>query len=634
MVLSSLVLASVAAPFLPKMAGPLAISQARRPRIEEDVISDAGQQPPIARSQSVSDGGGKSQGRRKAKAAARSPLVGSADGVLSASATPKLAPQQIGKISPRLPQAHDDGVVEVYRVGSGLKDNPPGAAGSTTPKTALQSLSPTLKLQNNELSLSSSSLPETVTRAAVQARLPTPPHSAGLQGRSAQLHTRHRRHTHSSRAPTSPAMMTRKQKVHMLRSNYFRSEMAFLMALQDISNRLVVVPKPARNSALRAELGLIAQDLPAEVDIPVICPASLEDGIPSKSRHHRIVRLNPAEATSLNSAERVPFLLMVEVIRDDFDFDPDTEENTLLLNKILAEQGPLRRRLFDISDAMRMKEEQRQQQLLLQPDSVLEPANGDLGNAALVNLGQYSSEETLTVRGTGNFGSTNGTGTRPLPIRTSSGNMTGRSSLTVYSTPRSSSHLELSRNGSPSGRRSLAAGPKSTGTVTDQTDVSALATHMRTAAQMLAQLDQSSSKRPKNEVAAIKAKIIASMQSLEEQSFVMDDPASNPNGPTFDTIMAKDESGIGRSQDVSAAEFGEVVDDDVTVINTAAGQARMENDQITGGVRRLAIGDRDDPSAATFGEDWDAKKDRITSLEPIWMDDELGFGVCHCQDRR
>src|ERR1700749_2833841 len=70
----------------------------------------------------------------------------------------------------------------------------------------------------------------------------------------------------------------------------------------------------------------------------------------------------------------------------------------------------------------------------------------------------------------------------------------------------------------------------------DQPDVSALATHMRTAAQMLAQLDQSSSKRPKQEVAAIKEKIIASMQSLEEQSFLMDDPA---NTPTFDTIMAR-----------------------------------------------------------------------------------------------
>lgn len=88
-----------------------------------------------------------------------------------------------------------------------------------------------------------------------------------------------------------------------MRSNYFRSETQFLTALEDISNRLVVVPKPAELSALRAELALIDQDLPAEVDIPVICPAVLEDGSAGRSRPHRIVRLNPAEATSLNSAE-------------------------------------------------------------------------------------------------------------------------------------------------------------------------------------------------------------------------------------------------------------------------------------------------------------------------------------------
>src|SRR4051812_46037298 len=39
-VLSSLVLASIAAPFLPAHAGPLAIAQARKPRPIEDIISD------------------------------------------------------------------------------------------------------------------------------------------------------------------------------------------------------------------------------------------------------------------------------------------------------------------------------------------------------------------------------------------------------------------------------------------------------------------------------------------------------------------------------------------------------------------------------------------------------------------
>jgi phosphatidylinositol kinase/protein kinase (PI-3 family) len=144
---------------------------------------------------------------------------------------------------------------------------------------------------------------------------------------------------------------------------------------------------------------------------------------------------------------------------------------------------------------------------------------------------------------------------------------------------------------------------------------------MRAAAQMLAQLEQSTSKRPKHEVAGIKAKIIASMQSLEEQNFLMDDPSS---GPTFDTIMAKADaaSAVGEgivfdteTLDAATAAEGALPDPS---INDTAGAARMENDRITGGVQRK--GDRDDPSAATFGEEWETKKDRIRRSSPYgWM---------------
>jgi phosphatidylinositol 4-kinase B len=53
-------------------------------------------------------------------------------------------------------------------------------------------------------------------------------------------------------------------------------------------------------------------------------------------------------------------------------------------------------------------------------------------------------------------------------------------------------------------------------------------------------------------------------------------------------------------------------------MNSGAGAARMENDQKTGGVQRK--GDRDDPSAATFGEAWNMKKERIRKASPYgWM---------------
>lgn len=86
----------------------------------------------------------------------------------------------------------------------------------------------------------------------------------------------------------------------LLRSNYFRSEMQFLLALVDIATRLVIVPKEARMSALHAELTLLNHNLPAEICLPLWCPATCE-----KPYHHRIVRISPSDAVVLNSAERV-----------------------------------------------------------------------------------------------------------------------------------------------------------------------------------------------------------------------------------------------------------------------------------------------------------------------------------------
>jgi phosphatidylinositol 4-kinase len=389
----------------------------------------------------------------------------------------------------------------------------------------------------------------------------------------------------------------------MLRSNYFRNETAFLQALEDISNRLVIVPKPARLSALRAELALIAQDLPAEVDIPLISPAILEGGQPGKSKHHRIVRINPAEATSLNSAERVPYLLMVEVLTEDFDFNPDTEENQHLLAKILQEKGS-RRRLFDITDQGRAAAATREQPLDVVEDSVLEPANGDLGNSPLL---LYEEPTSFPIRPRSPL-ATDGSAMKTAMAARSSSTTTGaRSSLTAMSTPRTS-NTDPSRSNSPAPRKMTI--PITGRGVTDQPDVSALATHMRTAAQMLAQLEQSGSKRPKAEVAAIKAKIIASMQTLEEQSFFLEDG----NAPTFDTIIAKADS-----VNTDPERFDDTLEAGPDPnLNSGAGAARMENDQKTGGVSRK--GDRDDPSAATFGEEWAAKKERIRKSSPYgWM---------------
>lgn len=382
----------------------------------------------------------------------------------------------------------------------------------------------------------------------------------------------------------------------LLRQNYFRCETQFLIALQDISNRLVNVPKPARLSALRAELALIAQDLPAEVDIPVICPATLIDGTPSKSRHHRIVRLNPAEATVLNSAEKVPFLLMVEVLREDFTFDPETGDNKALLNRLLSEQGSSNKRIFDLSESGRINNGSKNSAEHAQ-DSVFEPFQGDIGHspihASFVELPQVMSN-----------------GGRPHhPLRNLSSDNATISSASGLATPRTSGNSGSGSNSPhPTPKMSHPGGGKS---AADQPDFSALATHMRTASQMLAQLDLTSGKRPKSEVAAIRAKIIASMQSLEEQSF---DSYDNTHAPTFDMIIAN--ANVAAANAVPEDEEEGTTSD--SVVNIGAGAARMENDQKTGGVQRKA--DRDDPSAATFGETWHVKKERIRKSSPYgWM---------------
>ena len=112
--------------------------------------------------------------------------------------------------------------------------------------------------------------------------------------------------------------MSSDNRKSLLRSNYFRSEMQFVLALVDIATRLVIVPKEARMSALHAELTLLNHNLPAEVCLPLWCPATCE-----KPYHHRIVRISPSDAVVLNSAERAPYLLMIEVLDDEMSFEDD-----------------------------------------------------------------------------------------------------------------------------------------------------------------------------------------------------------------------------------------------------------------------------------------------------------------------
>ena len=138
----------------------------------------------------------------------------------------------------------------------------------------------------------------------------------------------------------------------LLRSNYCRVQTQFLLSLQDISARLLLLPKPARLSALRAELTALNHKLPSEVCFPLWCTADDKGGAggadgkpPPPKRHHRVVRINPSEAVVLNSADRVPFLLHVEVLNNELDFDPDRRQNKETLRRLVTEEDVRRRKL-------------------------------------------------------------------------------------------------------------------------------------------------------------------------------------------------------------------------------------------------------------------------------------------------
>ncbi|RKP29083.1 kinase-like protein [Metschnikowia bicuspidata] len=116
----------------------------------------------------------------------------------------------------------------------------------------------------------------------------------------------------------------------ILKANYFKKEIEFMIALQNVSSALSQVPREARLTSLRAELSIINSSiLPSQIDIPQLFPTS---SLRNK-KFHRILKLNVTEACVLNSAERVPYLLFIEYLSDDMDFDPNTDQNKGILSE-------------------------------------------------------------------------------------------------------------------------------------------------------------------------------------------------------------------------------------------------------------------------------------------------------------
>ncbi|KAJ2255063.1 Phosphatidylinositol 4-kinase pik1alpha (PI4-kinase)(PtdIns-4-kinase) [Coemansia sp. RSA 455] len=95
------------------------------------------------------------------------------------------------------------------------------------------------------------------------------------------------------------------------RTGYFSAEIKFMTTLMDISQRVCAVSRLGRQQFLKAELTLLNHNLDKSTCIPLWCPDS--NGL----CHHRIVRIPTEDTVVLNSAERAPYLLTLEVLEPE-----------------------------------------------------------------------------------------------------------------------------------------------------------------------------------------------------------------------------------------------------------------------------------------------------------------------------
>ncbi|KAF9912246.1 Phosphatidylinositol 4-kinase pik1alpha (PI4-kinase)(PtdIns-4-kinase) [Lobosporangium transversale] len=414
------------------------------------------------------------------------------------------------------------------------------------------------------------------------------------------------RHSHDT-APSSPVSLkfsdhdsidgrSSAASLELARRSYFHSEMQFLLALVDIATRLVIVPKPARLSALRAELTLLNHNLPAEICIPLWCKATVE-----KPSHHRVVRIPPQDAVVLNSADRVPYLLQVEILETDMSVE-----------EIRAQRRDLHESEDEGVDPQ--EEKARTKEVEISEDGAIKledaiPTNESSEGANKDSFGP-TVEEATTSSSTTNGQPTAEAVSRPpvgsladLAISPPGSPVPSSPIISTDSTGRMKSPAPSAGSGRPvTHSRSNEAYLQTVLRRRASNSADDFAEKMRTAAVMLAQLSQqqaaqqpgagpngtsrsnsqsrSSIKAKATSVEDIRAKIIKEMMALEEQRMQR-------------MKLEGVSSGVGGGG-------GE-----------GAGSEMLEDER-----KIMANVTSDDPSAAVFAEDWETKMNRIRANSP------------------
>ncbi|KAJ3138469.1 Phosphatidylinositol 4-kinase pik1alpha (PI4-kinase)(PtdIns-4-kinase) [Physocladia obscura] len=385
------------------------------------------------------------------------------------------------------------------------------------------------------------------------------------------------------------------------RMRYFHSQLQFIMTLSDISDRLRSVPKPARQSALCAELSLLNHNLPANVCIPLWCHGGVEE-----RHHHWIVRVPPNDAVTLNSADRVPYLLLLEVvdeIEDEFpDIDVTISEMSLncsgekrLENKLIA---PLRTN----SDTETGSVRQSTSSINIADQGANSEENAEYYKS-VINRRHQMSPAASTVEDQ----------TAEITVAPIGMVVPRASSASLSSSPKQKATISRSRSTSSSLALHSAA-------------VDEYTQKMRTAAVMLAQLYKQEAAGPTNtsspsgsnspspnrkadpsghigvanvpsmkvDYEAIRNRLVQEMSILEEKRY-----------KALEGQKASGKTAASGSNILLGASNGQIGQDDAVPEGI--------EEQISAGLLKK---DKDDPSAAVFKESWDAKCARVRATSP------------------
>ncbi|OCB84076.1 hypothetical protein A7U60_g8747 [Sanghuangporus baumii] len=459
---------------------------------------------------------------------------------------------------------------------------------------------------------------------------------------------------------------------HLLQSHYCHSEIQLILTLESISNRLLVVPKPARVSALRAELTTLNHKLPAEVCMPMWC-SGYESPFGEKcgsKPHHRIVRIPPDESVVLNSADRAPYLLILEVLHGDLDFDPSKRGNKDLVRSLLRKElkatkvprggnglfessdirsGPPMARRSSAEEALNPGEDGEDAELSSRnlSQSLLSVTNESNGEEE-VDLVEQVYGEDLSVHRTPDLAESLVVPLPPknraLDIATWSRSNSLPSSPAM--TPKASTAEALGNNSHRQQTHAIASSQSSTGSGRIPTlSLDEYSERMRTAAVMLAQLNATLVKEtyiptPRSEHPSSSADTIAAGSSWFPMSnWLSGVNSSNTTGPLHPSLTGTSDSKNAhvtmtrmKLQPSEVAAIRERIMQEMlaleeermgrmqfqpeseTMISLGAGHSGLktaEDEQI---IRREL--NRVDPSAVVFSESWALKKSRIRQYSP------------------